>query len=934
MTGNSYGDVADEYRKLGWLGTLPLPPGEKFPPPKDFTGSGRPYPTQSQVADWVKGKGRSLLPVPFDPSKGNLALRLADVPEDVARQRTDLPFAYCGNNVDGWEFFGIDIDQYKDKKGAEERAALEAELGELPATALSTARWGTGSCIAVYLVPKGYRYMGKASPAIEIVQKRHRFMVAHPSTNPDAGGSQYIWRYGKPCDAHDVTAMYSFDHPLGIPDPATDDVAILPEKWFDHLSRGGTIETDDPISDLTDDELFEWAKSLRYEDDPCSMMERTLAQCLEKLESSESSHDKITYAHWRLFNLAAEGHAGLKWALDQFHPAWAGHVSANRGDLDAVGLELNRSALGALDKIQPFYNGLGRPDDTCAVDKSAFDTDGWADRLSDAEQELLEEADFGGLGPVVGRMPLGAPKPASEYGRHDDGNGQHFVDLYGSNVKYISARKSWILWDGSRWYRDHDDRLIKAAFRRVRMRQEAFAAEMRAIAASDPEDKESAALAKAWSAWAKGNGDNSRVRNALEMARHCYVGDETVVLDASELDGNPVLLGCANGIIDLSADEIDVRPPRKEDYVTYNTNVDYISWRSLVNGEGGHFEAFAIWQEYLNWFLPNKELQLFVRKALGHMLVGENPEKKIVFLYGPADSGKSTMIGAIAGALGDYYGTIDMSLFKQRDLNPALVRAVPLRITGMSEMENTSKTGIIDAAVVKRLTGNDKITAELKYSNEIFEGRPQFTTVIACNNPPEIPNADAALYGRLLVLPLERPVSKSQKKYERQKQIERICGPAVLAWLIEGWKDYQREGLEPESWPAVVKRENRHFASEINGVARYINEHLIIAAETSAGKAVMGRAKARAAKRNKKEASPADYPIEWTPEASMVYQHYRMITSKNGDEPVDMQQFTRDLGVGRTRQRKVDGKNTSVYVGVKFKNEPPQSVAERTARKW
>lgn len=379
-SGRPFRDAAEKYRASGFLGTLPLPPGEKNPPPKGFTGSGRPDPTNEQVRAWRRDNG-----------DGNIALRLAEVPHEVTNKR-DLPFAYAGNNVDGWELLGIDVDDYKGKHGLRELRELEAEHGPLPPTAMSTARWAGWdehrSAIRVFLVPKGYRFMGKAAPSIDIVQKRHRFMVAAPSTNPDADGVQYEWRY---CATDSTTeALREFDG--GLPNVATGDVALLPESWFAHLSRGGTVESDDAVSGLSDVELNDWLETLGYDAEPCERMRGAVAKWLERLDESASSHDKLFPAHNELLNLAAEGHAGIEWALNQFHPAWWAHVSANRGgDPETASAEINRSITGALDKIQPGYKGLGRPEDTCAVDTGRFDCDGLAARLLADDGAAVDE---------------------------------------------------------------------------------------------------------------------------------------------------------------------------------------------------------------------------------------------------------------------------------------------------------------------------------------------------------------------------------------------------------------------------------------------------------------------------------------------------------------------------------------------------------------
>lgn len=371
-----FGGAAEKYRARGLLGTLPLPNGQKASPPAGFTGGGRPHPTDDQVAEWVGQRPR-----------GNIALRLAEVPREFLNNRDDRTPIYAGNNVDGWELVGIDVDNYSkgdcEKRGAEQLCELELQLGQLPATVLSGARFGTGSSIAVYLVPQGYRFAGKAADSIEVIQKRHRYMVVHPSTNPDAPGvggqpAMYEWGWGAPSKFADAgpDSLERFEDGM----PSVDRIAVLPEAWFTHLTHGGMGESDDPISGLTDGELWEWLEARPgYGDEMCSVMRAAADELVAGIETSSSSHDVLTQAHWRLLKLAAEGHAGVEAALDEVTAAgWP--AAAGKRDVETLSAEMGRSIAGALDKIQPAYRDYV-PDDSCAVDPRKFDCDGWAARL-------------------------------------------------------------------------------------------------------------------------------------------------------------------------------------------------------------------------------------------------------------------------------------------------------------------------------------------------------------------------------------------------------------------------------------------------------------------------------------------------------------------------------------------------------------------------
>jgi len=181
-----YAKGVDEYRSRGWTDAVPLPAGQKFPPPSGFTGAEAKTPTAAQIEVWKR----------TEPA-GNLALHLPD------------------------GIVGLDVDHYGDKTGADTIAALSAAWGPLPPTWISTAR-PLPSGIQIYRVEKGTELVGVAGAGVEVIQRRHRYLCCWPSTNPRASGASYQWL----APGGRVAA--------GPPSP--DELADLPTAWVEGLS--------------------------------------------------------------------------------------------------------------------------------------------------------------------------------------------------------------------------------------------------------------------------------------------------------------------------------------------------------------------------------------------------------------------------------------------------------------------------------------------------------------------------------------------------------------------------------------------------------------------------------------------------------------------------------------------------------------------------
>lgn len=824
---NPYRDTALLYRKAGFGGPLPLPYKEKHPPPIDFTKRISPYPTLEEIKDWCD-----------DGKKHNICIRLAGVDAEH-------------------ELIGIDVDHYKkgdrDKKGFDQLQKLEAKLGPLPETWISSARTDGKSGIRWFRVPRGLAFRSKVDEDIEVIRKGHRFAVVWPSVHPD-GGTYWWFPLGV---APNKEGRKLWNGHL----PPAQSFPILPDTWIDYLTNQRTKAVNDELIDVDSsvDEIYQWATDTFHGDDdtaPCNLMRSKLDKHLAKIKNATALHDLLVAGHWNILHLAFEGHLGWNEAINELEQAFVGRVQAGAGstdrDVNTLVGEIFRSRVQALRQIK------GKVDERIKIGARAIDpqcttvgicgtsdvsgttsnlklVDGDSSGDSDDDGSLDSDSDDSELSDI----PKGNLKAVPDYRTNDDGNAEHFVDMFSSTSIGPSMRFAdgvgWIVWhegkqqsgklSGSpcqpRWETDENgDQIVRRMWQSVRNRQESYAEACFGDYQQKAQDfirgqnnvteidvKAAKALYEKWRKWSEQSGNNKQAENALKAARSI----NGVSISVNSLDQSPYLLGVANGVVELDRepDNLRLRPARPDDYITLNTRVPW---------EVPSAHSQNIWREYLDTFLPDPQLQEAVQIALGHTLIGGNPEKIMIVLKGKPNTGKSTMISAIQTALGDYAKPVNQSIFQNHKLNPMLAYSITKRVIVCSEFDEKDQ---LSASQVKRLTGgSDKISAELKGSNITIEGIPQFVPILATNEVPTISGADKALQNRLYVIPFN--VTPSRIKKESATVIETICGPAILDWLIEGYKQYRRIGELP--YTDEIKHSTEYFVSELDEVATFASE--------------------------------------------------------------------------------------------------------------
>lgn len=358
-----------------------------------------------------------------------------------------------------------------------------------------------------------------------------------------------------------------------------------------------------------------------------------------------------------------------------------------------------------------------------------------------------------------------------------------FVSMYGKDFRHTDQ---WFLWNGACWARDEKD---KAALSHMRT-----AAKARNPLGAD-----------------RTLGKASTARGALAFA----AADRRLSISSKGFDADPYLLGTPGGTVDLQTGKL--REARRADYITQQTAV-------APSDEKSYREDCAEWLDFLNVATAgDEEYQFYLQKMTGYCLTGDTQEENIIFFWGDGGNGKGTFIGAIQEVLGDYAKTVPMSFFveKRYDMHPTtLARLHNARLITASE---TNEGRTWDEAMIKSITGRDKIVAHFMGRDE-FEYLPKFKPLFFGNRKPKLRVVDEGISRRFVLAPFTcKPKEIDPQLKNRVKSERSLRG--ILRWAILGCLEWQRHGLMS---PTVVLDATREYFDTQNRKAQWLDECCMI----------------------------------------------------------------------------------------------------------
>ncbi len=344
------------------------------------------------------------------------------------------------------------------------------------------------------------------------------------------------------------------------------------------------------------------------------------------------------------------------------------------------------------------------------------------------------------------------------------GNSVRLAEQFKDWIRFCRAL-GWLVWDGRRWKQDTTGAIVRYAKLVVR---ELWA---EAAACSDADRRE------ALLDHARKSEKAAAIAAMIKLAESA----EGIAVEISAFDADPWILNCRNGILDLRT--FSRRPHDPGAMCTKLAPVDYDP-----NARAPRFVQF------MREVLPDATVQTFVQRFAGYGLTGVIRERVLVLFVGKGRNGKSVLIRILVRMLGDYamYAAPDLLMDDERaSRHPTeLADLCGVRFAAMSE---TKKHRRFDEERLKRLTGNEPIKARFMY-RDLFQFEMQAKLGLACNHRPRVVDRTDSIWDRLREVPFSVRIADDK---EDRGLFEKLSDelPGILAWAVEGCRQWQQSGL-------------------------------------------------------------------------------------------------------------------------------------------
>lgn len=397
--------------------------------------------------------------------------------------------------------------------------------------------------------------------------------------------------------------------------------------------------------------------------------------------------------------------------------------------------------------------------------------------------------------------------------------------------KYVCSsitNKKWYVFNKHRWEKDEGQRLrmaiSKDLFELYSGKQSQYLAESQHYEPNDENhekyQKKIKKIAEICIKLKKTNDKNNIMREAMEIF---FDKDFT-----RNIDSNPYLMCFTNGVFDFTNKTF--RDGYPQDYITKTTGIPYIIYDSQQNAETAN-EIMT----FMEQLFPLPDLCRYMWDHLASVLIGVKKEHAFNIYRGSGSNGKSILTDLMSQCLGDYKGTVPITLVtdKRGSIGGATPEIMQLKGVRYAVMQEPSKDAVINEGIMKELTGGDPLLGRALYcDSEIFI--PQFSLVVCTNALFEIKSNDDGTWRRMKLVDFlakfisEGEIHTDDTKFVfiKDKSLKMKLtkwAPVFISMLIKRACETDGEVVDCEE---VILASNRYRQSQ-DAISGFISDRII-----------------------------------------------------------------------------------------------------------
>ena len=317
----------------------------------------------------------------------------------------------------------------------------------------------------------------------------------------------------------------------------------------------------------------------------------------------------------------------------------------------------------------------------------------------------------------------------------------------------------------------------------------------------------------------KTNDKNNIMREAMEL----FYDGEFV----RSMDTHKHLLCFNNGVVDFKNKIF--RDGYPEDYITKTTRINYVPY-DLKNLEIKEMSDEI--EDFMKKLFPIDDLFTYMWDHLASCLIGSNKNQTFNVYHGSGSNGKSIIADLMSVTLGEYKGTVPITLVTEKRglIGGTSDEVLKLKGVRYAVMQEPSKDVKLNEGIMKELTGGDPIQARGLYSeSEIFE--PQFNLVVCTNNLFDIESNDDGTWRRIRKVDFlskfidegEDHTDDTQYIYTKDKSLKDklpLFAPIFASMLVK--RAFETDGIVGDS-KTVMESSSKYRKCQDN-ISKFVSE--------------------------------------------------------------------------------------------------------------